>query len=147
MPRCGDERMHEPIARRHGFTIGRVRRLAGLDQWPIHRSSMHFARQGIPNGSAAPDVGRLVNNDNTVREDEFTGGGTVVGESADDFAVVIAIIGSAVRFHNRPVGKVLKYEVGRILNTPLLLDASAAPERDIAAAAYRVPSCMRLRFE
>ena len=77
----------------------------------------------------------------------FEGRRAVVGEGADDLAVVVAVIGKAVRLDHRPIGQVAEQQVGRVLDAVFLLHAGAAAERDVAAAAGGVAAGMRLRLD
>ncbi len=61
-------------------------------------------------------------------------GDAVVGEGADDLAVVVAVVGEAVGLDDRPVGQVAEQQVGRVLDAVFLLHAGAAAERNVAAA-------------
>ena len=131
--RGGVERLHQAVAGRHGGAVVRVCRRAGLDQWPVHRGAMQRAQHRVADRGAAAAVRRPVDEHDAVREQELDSGGAVVGKSADDLAVVVAIVREAVRLHHRPVGQVVEDEVGKILDAVLLLDAGAAAERQVAA--------------
>ena len=143
----GGQRMHETVAGRHGGALVRRRRLAGLDQRPIHGRRVHFARNRIADGTAAELVGRLVDEHHAVGDQKLVSRRAIVGEGADHLAVIEAVIGKAVRLDDRPVGQILEHEVGRILDAPFLLIAGAAAERHVAAAADRVPAGVILRFD
>jgi hypothetical protein len=82
-----------------------------------------------------------------VRDQELEGRRAVVGEGADDLAVVVAVVRVTVRLHDRPVGQVLEHEVGRVLDAVFLLHTGAAAERHVAAADPRVAADVRLRFD
>ena len=141
------EGMHEAVAGGHGRALVRCGRLAGLDQRPIHRRRVHFARHRVPHRAAAQRIGRLVDEHDAMRHEEFIGRRAIVGECADHLAVVEAVIGKAVGLHDRPVGQVLEDEVRGILDAPFLLIAGAAAERDIAAAADRMATRVTLRLD
>ena len=79
-------------------------------------------------------VRRPVDDLHAVREQEFERRHAVVGEGADDLAVVVAVGRKAVGLDHRPVGQVLEEQIGRILDAVFLLVAGAAAERQIAAA-------------
>src|SRR6185436_1119096 len=76
--------------------------------------------------------------DHALLEQPLIGRGAVVGEGADDFAVVVAVIGEAVGLHHGPVGEVVEQQVGRVVDARGLLGAGAAAERYVAAADRRV---------
>ena len=110
---------------------------AGLPVCTIGQSidrGMHLARHRVADGIAASRVGRLIDEDHAMRHQPFEGGDAVVGEGADDLAIVVAVIGKAVRFDHRPIGQIAEQQVGRVLDAVLLLRAGAAAERNIAAA-------------
>ena len=85
-----------------------------------------------------PGVRRLVDEDHAMRDQPLIGGGAVVGEGADDLAIVVAVVGKAVGFDHRPIGEVAEQQVGRVLDPVLLLRAGAAAQRNVAAAGDRV---------
>ena len=92
-------------------------------------------------------VRRLVDEDHPMRDQPFVGGGAIVGEGADDLAVVVAVVGKAVRFDHRPIGQVAEQQVGRVLDAVLLLRAGAAAQRNVAAAGDRVAADILLRLD
>ena len=67
-------------------------------------------------------------------DEEFKGGRGVVRVGADDFFIVVAVVGEAVGLDHGPVGQVAEEDFGRILDAVLLLAAGAAAEGHIAAA-------------
>jgi hypothetical protein len=81
-----------------------------------------------------------------MRQQPVVGGDIVVSERTHNLAVVVAIVRKAVGLDNRPVGEILKQQVGRVFNAVLALRASAGPERDVAAADHGVAAGMRLGF-
>ena len=107
---------------------------AGLPHRPVTDDAVHLARHRIADRIAADRIGRLVDEYDAVREQPFEGRGAVVGKGADDLAVVVAVVGKAVRTDHRPVGQIAEQEVRRIRDAVFLLDAGAAAERNIAAA-------------
>jgi hypothetical protein len=82
-----------------------------------------------------------------MREQPFEGRGAVVGKGADDLAVVVAVIGKAVRPDHRPVGQIAEQEVRRIRDAVSLLDAGATAERDIATADDGMAADILLGFD
>ena len=82
-----------------------------------------------------------------MREQEFERRHAVVGEGADDLAVVVAIGRKAVGLDHRPVGQVLEEQIGRIRDAVFLLVAGAAAERQIAAGGDGVAADMVLRLD
>ena len=115
------ERMHEAVAGGHGGALVGRGRLAGLDQRPIHRRRVHFARNGIADRTAAEFVGRLVHEHHAMGDQKLVSRRAIVGEGADHLAVIEAVVGKAIRFDDGPVGQILEHEVGRILDAPFLL--------------------------
>ena len=82
---------------------------AGLPVWTIGQSidgGVHFARHGIADRCRRRSVGRLVDEDDAMRDEPLERRGAVVGEGAHDLAIVVAIVGEAVRLDDRPVGQV-----------------------------------------
>ena len=141
------ERTDEAVARRHGRLHLGVGRAAGLHHRPVHHRGVVLARHRIADRAAAQRVRRLVDEDDAVRHQPFEDIGAVVGEGADDLAVVVAIVGKAVGLDHRPIGQVAEQEVGRILDAVFFLPAGAAAERDIAAAAGPVATGMGLGLD
>ncbi len=133
--RRGLERPHQAVAGGAGLPHRRIGRLAGL-----HQSASPSTAQCISRGTELPTelpptrVRRLVDEDDAVRHQPLEGGGAVVGEGADDLAVVVAVIRKAVRLDHRPVGQVAEQQVGRIRDAVFLLHAGAAAQRHVAAA-------------
>ena len=78
-------------------------------------------------------VRRPVDDLHTVRQQKFERRHAVVGEGADDLAVVVAVGWKAVGFDHRPVGQILEEQVRQIFDAVLLLVAGAAAERQVAA--------------
>ena len=92
------------------------------------------SRRGITDGVAAATIRRFIHKDDSLRDQPFVGRSGVIGEGADDFAVVVAVIGEAVGFDDRPVGEVGEQDVGRIVDAVLFLGAGAAAQIHVAAA-------------
>ncbi len=130
----GLERAHQAVARRQHLLDHRIGRHAGLHHRPIHDRAVHFPRHRIADRGSAEIVGCLVDEDDPVRDKPFERGRTVVGESADDFAIVVAVVGKAVRLDHRPIGQIAEQQVRGIVDAVFLLHAGAAAERHIAAA-------------
>ena len=101
----------------------------------------------LPTDVAAARVGRLVDEDDAMRDQEIEGGGAIVGKGADDLAVVVAVVGKAIGLDHRPIGEIAEDEIGRILDAVFLLRAGAAAERNVAAAADGVAADMLLRLD
>ena len=74
--------------------------------------AVHLARHGVADRIAADRIGRLIDEFDALCEQPFERRGAVVGEGADDLAVVVAVIGKAVRTDHRPIGQIAKQEVG-----------------------------------
>jgi hypothetical protein len=120
---------------------------AGLHHGPVHDGAVHLAWHRIADRVAAARVRSLVHENHAVRDQPFVGGDAVVGEGADDLAIVVAIIGEAVGFDHRPVGEVVEQQIGRVLDAMLLLRAGAAAERHVATAGDGVAADMLLRLD
>jgi hypothetical protein len=82
-----------------------------------------------------------------MRDQPFESRGAVVGKGADDLAVVVAVIGKAVRTDHRPVGQIAEQEVRRIRDAISLLDAGATAERDIPTADDGMATDILLGFD
>ena len=134
----GVERTHQAVAVRRG---GAHRGVGGLPVCTCGQSPARqciCARHRIAVRAAGAAVRLLVDELDAVRDQKLEGLRAIVGKGADDLVVVIAIVRGAVGLHNRPVGQVLEHEVGLVVDAVLLLNAGAAAERDVGAAADRV---------
>src|SRR5438876_332450 len=100
----------------------------------VRRGSNMRRKLTLPVEPPVAAVRRLVDHLHAVGEQPFKGGSAVVGEGADDLAVVVAVVRGAGGLHHRPVGEVAVDEVGRVLDAVFLLVAGAAAERQVAAA-------------
>ena len=130
--RRGFERPHQAGAR-SDFLVVRIGRSAGMDHRPILDRDLHGARHR--DADLVADFVRLPVDDlDAMRQQEFERRHAVVGEGADDLAVVVAIGREAVGLDHRPVGQILEEQVGQILDAVFLLVAGAAAERQVAAA-------------
>ncbi len=147
LARRGLERPHQPVARGHRRAHRRIGRLAGLYQRPVHGRGVHLARHRVADPIPAAVVGRLVDEDHAMRDEPFEGGGAVVGEGADDLAVVVAVIGKAVAADHRPVRQVAEEEIGRVGDAVPGLSARASPQGDVATAGDGVAADIRLRLD
>jgi hypothetical protein len=128
------KRLHQPItggSRRLHTRIGGV---AGLDHRPVHHRAMQGAQRRNADFMAAAVVRRPLHHLDPVREQEFERRRTVVGEGANDLAVVITVWRKAVGHDDRPIGQVPKQQIGRILDAVFLLIAGAGAERQVATA-------------
>jgi hypothetical protein len=109
--------------------------------------AVHLARDRIPDRIAADRIGCLIDEFDAMREQLFERRDAVVGEGADDLAVVVAVIGKAVRTDHRPIGQIAEQEIRRIRDVVFLLDAGAAAERDIATADNGMAADIPLGFD
>jgi hypothetical protein len=126
-----------------------VARLFGFAGAPVWISGQSIGAQCSVRSTELPTEepprrSGAVDEHDAVREQELDSGGAVVGKSADDLAIVVAIVREAVRLHHRPVGEILEDEVGRIFDAVFLLHAVAAPEGQVAATAAGMAADMRL---
>src|SRR5262249_30418051 len=64
-----------------------------------------------------------------------------------DGSVIVAVIRPAVRLHDGPVGQIGKDEVRRIYNAVFALCARAPANWNVAAAQYRMPADIVVRFD
>ena len=94
---------------------------------------MHFPRHRVADRNAAALVRGLVGEGDTMGHQPVVGRDVVVGEGADDLAVVVAIVRKSVGLHDRPVGEILEHQVGRVVNAMFLLRAGSAAKRHVAA--------------
>ena len=108
---------------------------------------MHLARQRIADAVAAALVRPLVDEEDAVRQEPFEGGDGLIGEGTHDFAVVVAVIGKAVRPHDGPVGEIAEEQVGRVWDAVFPLHAGAAAQRHVAAADHGVAADMVLGLD
>jgi hypothetical protein len=72
---------------------------------------MTLARHGIASGPAAQCVGRLIDEDDAIRDQKFEDDRTVIGIGPNDLAIVVAVIGKAIRFDHRPVREITKEKI------------------------------------
>ena len=114
-PRRVDQRIHEAGADRIGLALRLIDRLAGMRQRPVERRTMHFPRHRVADRNAAALVRGLVGEGDTMGHQPVVGRDVVVGEGADDLAVVVAIVRKSVGLHHRPVGEILEHQVGRVV--------------------------------
>ncbi len=99
---------------------------------------MRFARNGIADRLTAERIGRFVDEHDAVRDQPLERRRRVVGEGADDFVIVVAVVGKTVGLDYRPVGKIAIEQFGRIDDAVFLLQTRAAAERYVSAAADAV---------
>ena len=138
---------HQPVAgRQRGLHRG-IGGFAGLHHRPGTDRGVHLARHRVAHRVAATRVRCLVDEHHAVRHQPFVGGDAVVGESSDDLAIVVAVVGKAVGFDDRPIGEVVEHQVGRVLDAMLPLCAGAAAERNVAAAGDGMAADMRFGFD
>ena len=128
------------------FIVVRGGRSAGMDHRPVLDGDLHGAQHRVAD-LVADLVWMPVDDLDAVREQEFERRHAVIGERADDLAVVVAVGRKAVGLDHRPVGQVLEEQVRRILDAVFLLIAGAAAERQVAAAGDRVAAHMVLGFD
>jgi hypothetical protein len=140
------QRAHKAVARGGGVAHALGGR-SGLHHRPVHDGAVVLARDGIADRAAAPRVGRPLDEHDAMRDEKIESRNVVVGESADELAIVVAIIGEAIRLDDAPVGEVAEEEIGRVGNAIFLLSVRAAAQRHISAAADRVAADMRLRLD
>jgi hypothetical protein len=94
---CDFERSHQTITGGTGPLDRWLGRLAGVRHRPIHHGRVHFARHRVSDGVSTKRIGGFVDKNNAVGDQPFEGGGAVVGEGANDFAIVVPVIREAVR--------------------------------------------------
>ena len=134
LPRGCLQRAHEADPSELGFLDGGVRRLAGLNYGPCHDGYVVGpGHRGAGRLRTAP-VGRPIHKNYATVQEKVVDQDVVVGESANDVAVVEAEVGGAVGLHQRPVGEVLEEDIRRIHYSRLFLGPRAAAQRDISGA-------------
>ncbi len=141
------ERTHQAVPRRQHSLHHRIGRLTSLHHRPIHHRAVHFPRHRIADRRAAEIVRRLVDEDDPMGDEPFESRRAVVGEGADDLAVVVAIVGKAVRLDHRPVGQIPEQQIRRVVDAVFLLHAGAAAERNVAAAGNGMAADILLGFD
>ena len=82
-----------------------------------------------------------------IGHEKFVRGGAMISEGPHDGAVIVAVIRPAVGLHDGPVGQIGKDEVRRIDNAVFALRARTTAKRDVAAAQYRMPADIVVRFD
>ena len=128
------------------FSVARIGQFAGVDHRPVLDRDLHGAQRR--DADLVPDLVRQPVDDlHAVRQQEFERRHAVVGEGADDLAVVVAIGRKAVGLDHRPVGQVAEQQVGRIRDAVFFLVAGAAAERQIAARGDGVAADMVFRLD
>src|SRR5262249_53271960 len=132
-------------------------------QWPHQTRAGSAAWTGEP-GALVPDrmiltrrrVARTLRADivwgdflehDAIGHEKFVRGGAMIGEPPHDGSIIVAVIRPAIGLHDGPVGQIGKDEVWRIRNAVFALRARAAAKRDIAAAQYRMPTNIVVRFD
>ena len=143
--RRGLERPHQAGAG-PDFVVARIGRSAGMDHRPVFDRNLHGAQRRDAD-LMADLVRRPVDNLDAVRQQKFECRHAVIGEGADDLAIVVAIGRKAVGLDHRPVGQIVEEQVGRIRDAVFLLVAGAAAERQVAARGDGVAADMRLRLD
>ena len=139
------ERPHQPGAGAD-FVIARIGRSAGMNHRPIGDVDLHGAQRRNPD-LMSDLIRRPVDDLDAMRQQPLEGRHAVVGEGADDLAVVIAVGRKAVGLDHGPVGQILEEQIGRILDAVFLLIAGAAAERQVAARGDGMAADMRLRLD
>ena len=69
---------------------------------------MIFPESGVPCRAGAKVVGGFLDKNHAVSDEPFEGWRAIVRKRANDFLVVVSVIGEAIGLNNRPVGKVRK---------------------------------------
>ena len=108
---------------------------------------MVLTGSGVAAGVAACGVRSFLHERDAVLDQPFVGQGALVGKGANDFLVVVAIIGKTVGLDDRPVRQVREQNIGRIDHSIFFLPARAAAQRDISAAQDGVPADVRVRVD
>ena len=81
-----------PLPEERVFCTAGIGRLPGIRHRPVHHGRVHFTRHRISDRVSAKRIWRLVDKDDPVGNQPFEGGGTVVREGANDFAVVVPVV-------------------------------------------------------
>ena len=146
--RRGVERLHQAVAGRHGraHPPGRPACRSAPAANPSPRSASRAAPSCRPNCRRSLS-GALSTKTTPCASSNSKVAAQLSAKARIDLAVVVAIIGKAVRLDHRPVGQVAEQQVGRIVDAVFLLHAGAAAQRHIAAAADGVAADMVLRLD
>jgi len=102
LERRGVERPHQ-TGTSSDFLIVRIGRSAGMDHRPVLDRYLHGAQHRDPDlmsDAVRPPVDDL----HAMREQEFESRHAIVGEGADDLAVIVAIRRKAIGLNHRPIG-------------------------------------------
>ena len=146
LPGRGLEGTHQALSRRQNPAQHRIRRPTCLHHCPVQHRAVRFPRHRVadryPTG-----LGRLINENDPLSDEPFEGPGAVVGEGANDFTVIVPVVGKTIRLNNRPVGQVAEQKVGRIVDAISLLDACSTTQADVATAGDGVAPNMVLGLD
>ena len=108
---------------------------------------MAFPRSRVAAGVPAQRVRSLFHKRDAVLDQPLVGLGAFVGKRADDFLVVVPVIGKPVGLDDGPIRQVRVQKVRRIDHSIFFLPARAAAESHISAAQDRVPADVRIRVD
>ena len=108
---------------------------------------MVFARRRVARAVRASIIGWYLFELDAIGHEKFVRGGAMLSEGPHDGAVIVAVIRPAVGLHDGPVGQIGKDEVRRIDNAVFALRARTTAKRDVAAAQYRMPADIVVRFD
>ena len=72
---------------------------------------MIFPGSGVPSRTGPEVIGGFLDKNDTVSNEPFEGWRAIVSKGADNFFVVVTVIGEAVGFNHGPVGEVREQEV------------------------------------
>src|SRR5438309_4233507 len=90
------ERPHEANSGGSGRRFGWVHRLSGLHQRPAHGGGMIFPGSGVPSRTGPEVIGGFLDKNDTVSNEPFEGWRAIVSKRANNFFVVVTVIGEAV---------------------------------------------------
>jgi len=95
----------------------------------------------------AKRVRRLLYKRDAVFDQPFVRLGAFVGKRADDFLVVVPIVGKPIGLDDGPIRQVREQKVRRVDHAIFFLPARAAAESHVSAAQDRVPADVRIRVD
>lgn len=102
---------------------------------------------GIAAGVPAQSVWRLFDKCDAMLDQPLVGLGAFVGKRADDFLVVVPVIGEPVGLDHGPIRQVRVQKIRRVHHSIFFLPARSAAESHVSAAQDRVPANVRIRVD
>ncbi len=133
-PRGCLQRAHDADAPGSGFPDFEGHGYAGLNPRVFQDGRVHGPGSRLARLGHAPTVGFRFRPFKSMGHQKVVGENVVVGESANEVAVVEAVLGGPVAPHRGPVAEILEKDIGRIHDSGRFLGRGAAAQRDVAGA-------------